>query len=105
MNKLKCGDQVVVVTGSAKGSVGEILKFQGKDRVLVKGVNLRTKHIKPKPQLGVEGGRVAKELSLHVSNVALQNPQTSKADRVGFKKLNDGTWVRFFKSNQEQVAN
>lgn len=103
MNKLKRGDQVVIIAGSSKGVEGKILSFKGDDRVVVEGANFKTKHVKPNPRAGVEGGLVKREASLHISNIAIRNPVTGKADRVGFKQLADGQWVRICKSNQEQI--
>ena len=103
MNKLKRGDRVVVIAGNSKGTVGKLLSFSGDDRVVVEGANLKVKHVKPNPRAGVEGGLIKKEGALLISNVAIQNPVTGKPDRVGFKQLNDGQWVRVCKSNQEQI--
>lgn len=103
MNKLKSGDRVVVIAGSSKGTAGKILGFDGEEKVLVEGANVRVKHVKPNPKAGIEGGIIRRELSFHISNIAIQNPVTGKPDRVGFKKLNDGQWVRICKSNQEQI--
>jgi len=103
MNKLKTGDHVIVIAGSSKGIAGKILGFDGDERVLVQGANVRVKHVKPNPRAGIEGGMIKRELSFHISNVAIKNPLTGKPDRVGFKRLNDGEWVRVCKSNQEQI--
>ncbi|MCF6767978.1 50S ribosomal protein L24 [Thiotrichales bacterium 19S11-10] len=104
MSKIKSGDQVIVIAGKNKGARGTVLRMLLKEnRVVVEGVNLVKKHTKPNPQRNIEGGIVEKEASIHVSNVALLNPQTQKADRVGFKTLDDGKKVRFFKSNGELV--
>jgi large subunit ribosomal protein L24 len=104
MNKIKSGDQVIMIAGKNKGAQGTVLRvLPQKERVVVEGVNMVKKHTKPNPQRGIEGGIVEKEASVHVSNVALYNPATKKADRVGFKTLEDGKKVRFFKSNGELV--
>lgn len=104
MNKIKSGDQVIMIAGKNKGAQGTVLRvLPQKERVVVEGVNMVKKHTKPNPQRGVEGGIVEKEASVHFSNVALYNPATKKADRVGFKTLEDGKKVRFFKSNGELV--
>ncbi|MBK2125982.1 50S ribosomal protein L24 [Fangia hongkongensis] len=105
MNRLKKGDDVIVVAGKEKGRRGTIVSvLSDKDRVVVEGVNLVKKHVKPNPNKGVEGGIVEKEASIHASNVALYNPATEKADRVGFKFVEDGSKkVRYFKSNGELV--
>ena len=103
MKHLRKGDQVVVITGKDKGRQGTILKVLEDERVLVESINMVRKHTKPNPMQGVEGGIVDKEMPLHVSNVMLFNPVTNKGDRVGFKTLEDGRKVRYFKSNGEVV--
>mgnify|MGYP001063175500 FL=1 len=102
-NKIRRDDEVVVLAGKDKGKQGKVLKVLIADnRLIVEGVNLVKKHTKPNPQLGVAGGIVEKEASIHVSNVAIVNPATGKADRVGFR-FEDEKKVRFFKSNGELV--
>ena len=102
-NKIRRDDEVVVLAGKDKGKQGKVLKVLIADnRVIVEGVNLVKKHTKPNPQLGVAGGIVEKEASIHVSNVAIVNPATGKADRIGFR-TEEGKKVRFFKSNGELV--
>ena len=102
-NKIRRDDEVVVLAGKDKGKQGKVLKVLIADnRVIVEGVNFVKKHTKPNPQLGVAGGIVEKEASIHVSNVAIVNPATGKADRVGFR-FEDEKKVRFFKSNGELV--
>ncbi|MBG23326.1 MAG: 50S ribosomal protein L24 [Idiomarinaceae bacterium] len=97
--KIKRDDEVVVLAGKDKGKRGKVLKVDtAKNRVFVEGVNIVKKHQKPNPALGVAGGVIEQEASIDVSNVAIYNPETGKADRVGFK-LEDGKKVRFFKSN------
>jgi large subunit ribosomal protein L24 len=103
MNKIKKGDDIVVLTGRDKGKRGTVLRIMPYDRVVVDGVNVVKRHTKPNPQAGVPGGIVEKEASIHISNVALYNPVTKKADRVGIKTLADDRKVRFFKSNNEVV--
>lgn len=104
MRKIKKGDEVIVLTGKDKGQRGTVARvILEKDRVIVDGVNMAKKHTKPNPNLGVAGGIVEKEMSIHLSNVALYNNATGKADRVGFKTLDDGRKVRYFKSNGEVV--
>ncbi len=107
MRKLKTGDEVVVIAGKDKGKRGKItqvIKTERKgDRFLVSGVNRVKKHVKPNPQANVQGGIVEREASIAASNVAIFNPETSKGDRVGFKTLDDGRKVRFFKSNGQQI--
>ena len=103
MKRIRKGDQVVVISGKDKGRQGTVLNVTTDDRVLVEAVNMVKKHTKANPMAGVEGGIIEKEMPLHASNVGLYNPATGKADRVGFKVLEDGRKVRFFKSNNEVV--
>ena len=103
MNRIRKGDAVIVTAGSEKGRTGTVVGVQADGRVLVENVNLVKKHQRPNPQRGVQGGIVQKEAALHASNVALLNPATQKADRVGVRTLKDGRKVRFFKSNGELV--
>jgi len=103
MNKLKKGDEVIVLTGKDKGQRGTIVRMMEKDRVLVESINMVKKHQKPNPNMGVGGGIVDKEMPIHISNIALLNPQTGKADRIGIRSLEDGRKVRFFKSTGEVV--
>lgn len=103
MNKIRKGDEVVVLAGKDKGKRGAVLRV-GDGAVLVEGVNRVKKHTKPNPIKGQVGGIVEKEMPVNVSNVALFNPATQKADRVGFKVLEDGKKVRIFKSNGEVVG-
>ncbi len=103
MRKIKKGDDVIVLTGKDKGKRGNVLRVTADDRVIVENVNMVKRHTKPNPQRGVAGGIVEKEAAISVSNVALFNPATKKADRVGFRVLEDGRKVRYFKSNNEVV--
>jgi large subunit ribosomal protein L24 len=103
MKHVRKGDQVVVISGKDKGRQGTVLKVMTDDRVLVESINMVKKHTKPNPMQGIEGGIVDKEMPLHVSNVMLFNPVINKGDRVGFKTLEDGRKVRYFKSNGEVV--
>lgn len=104
MNKIKKGDEVIILTGKDKGKTGSVVRaIPEDDRVVVANINMVKKHTKPNPQMGAPGGIIEKEMPIHVSNVALVNPATGKADRVGFKTLDDGRKVRFFKSNGETV--
>ncbi|QIZ78467.1 50S ribosomal protein L24 [Ferrimonas lipolytica] len=100
--KIRRNDEVIVLTGKDKGKRGKVSQVLTTGKLLVEGVNLVKKHQKPNPQLGVQGGIVEKEAPIHASNVALVNPATGKADRVGFR-VEDGAKVRFFKSNNELV--
>jgi large subunit ribosomal protein L24 len=103
MNKIRKGDQVVVTTGKDKGKRGTVLRVLPTSKVVVEGINRVKKHQKPNPMKGMTGGIVEKEMALHVSNVAIFNSASSKADRIGFRVLEDGRKVRFFKSNGEVV--
>lgn len=103
MNKIRKGDEVIVLAGRDRGKRGTVLEMLNFDRALVDNVNLVKRHTKPNPNKGITGGIVEKEASIHLSNVALYNPATKKADRVGIKTLEDGRRVRFFKSNGEVV--
>ena len=103
MEKIRKGDDVVVITGKDKGKRGVVLRRVDAEHVVVEGVNRAKKHVKPNPVKGVAGGIVDKDMPIHVSNVALFNAATKKADRVGFKVLEDGRKVRVFKSNGEVV--
>lgn len=101
--KIRRDDEVVILAGKDKGKQGKVLKvLPAEDRLVIEGVNLVKKHQKPNPQLNVPGGIIEKEASIHVSNVAVVNPATGKADRVGFR-FEDEKKVRFFKSNGELV--
>ena len=103
MEKIRKGDEVVVITGKDKGKRGSVTRRVDEEHVIVEGVNRAKKHVKPNPIKGVAGGIVDKDMPIHISNVALFNPATKKADRVGFKSLEDGRKVRVFKSNGELV--
>jgi len=103
MNKIRKGDDVIVIAGKDKGKRGTVLRRVDAERLLVEGVNRVKKHTKPNPVKGQTGGILDKEMPIHVSNVALRNPATQKADRAGFKTLDDGRKVRVFKSNGENV--
>ena len=102
MKRIKKGDQVVVIAGKDKGRQGTVLKVTD-DKVVVETINMAKKHTRPNPMAGVEGGIVDKEMPMAISNVMLFNPMTNKPDRVGFKILDDGKKVRYFKSNGEVV--
>ena len=104
MEKIRKGDKVVVITGKDKGKRGTVLRRVDDEHLLVDGVNRAKKHVKPNPVKGVAGGILDKDMPIHISNVALFNPATKKADRVGFKALDDGRKVRVFKSNGELVG-
>jgi large subunit ribosomal protein L24 len=103
MRKIKREDEVIVLTGKDKGKRGKVSKVLAEDRVLVSGVNIIKKHQKPNPQAGIAGGIIEKEAPIQVSNVAIFNRATNKADRVGFKILEDGRKVRVFKSTGDVI--
>jgi large subunit ribosomal protein L24 len=103
MSKIKKNDDVIIIAGKDKGSRGSVLRVL-EDKLLVSGVNKVKKHQKPNPVKGVSGGIVEMEMPIHVSNVAIYNASTKKADRVGSKLLEDGRKVRVFKSSGEVIA-
>ena len=103
MQRIKKGDEVVVISGRDKGKRGTVIRRIDAEHVVVEGVNRVKKHQRPNPMKGLTGGIVDKEMPLHISNVAIFNSVTKKADRVGFKQLTDGRRVRVFKSNGEMV--
>jgi len=102
-SKIRKGDDVIVIAGKDKGRRGTVLRMDGCDRVVVENVNMVKKHVKPNPMKGEAGGIVEMEKSLDISNVAIFNPARGKADRVGFKTLEDGRKVRVFKSDGEVI--
>ncbi len=103
MRKIKKGDDVVVLAGRDRGKRGTVLRIVDTDHLLVEGANRVKKHQRPNPAKGVTGGIIDKEMPIHLSKVALFNPVTQKADRVGIRRLEDGRRVRFYKSNGEVV--
>jgi large subunit ribosomal protein L24 len=103
MNKIRKGDQVIVLTGRDKGKRGTVAERVDADHVLVDGVNVVKKHVRPNPLKGTTGGIVDKTMPIHQSNVAIFNPATGKADRVGIKLLADGKKVRVFKTSGEEI--
>lgn len=102
MQRIRVGDDVIVIAGKDKGRRGTVLKIAA-GKVVVEGINLVKKHQKPNPNAGVTGGINEQEMPIHASNVMLFNPSTNKGDRVGFKLLEDNKKVRYFKSNGEVV--
>jgi large subunit ribosomal protein L24 len=104
MRKIRKGDNVVVIAGRDKGKRGDVTRVVDAEHVLVSGVNSVKKHQRPNPMKGEQGGIVSKDMPIHVSNVAIWNPVTQKADRIGFRQLEDGRKVRFYKSNGEQIG-
>ena len=103
MNKIRKGDEVIVIAGRDKGKRGTVAVRADEERLIVEGINLVKKHVKPNPMKGVTGGIIEKSMSLHQSNVAIFNATTGKAYRVGIKQLDDGTKVRVYKSSGEEV--
>jgi large subunit ribosomal protein L24 len=103
MNKIRKGDEVVVITGKDRGRRGTVLQVFKDDRVLVEGVNVAKKHTKPNPNAGVPGGIVDQEMPLDISNVMVFNPKTKKGERVGIKVSADGSKERIFRSTGESV--
>jgi large subunit ribosomal protein L24 len=103
MQRIKKGDEVIVISGRDKGKRGTVLRRVDADHVVVEGVNKVKKHQRPNPMKGITGGIVDLDKPIHISNVALFNPSTKKADRAGVKALEDGRRVRVFKANGEQV--
>lgn len=103
MQKIKKGDEVLVLAGKDKGKRGTVTKLVEGDKLIVEGVNRVKKHIRQNPQKGIAGGIVEKEMPIHISNIGLYNSETKKADRVGFRLLEDGKKVRVFKSTSEVI--
>ena len=103
MQRIKKGDEVIVLAGRDKGKRGTVLRHIDAEHVVVEGVNRVKKHQRPNPMKGEQGGIVDKDLPIHVSNIALFNPASQKGERAGVKTLEDGRKVRIFKANGEQV--
>lgn len=103
MSKIRKGDEVIVIAGRDKGKRGTVSKILSAEQLLVEGVNVVKRHTRPNPSKGTSGGILEKEMPIHRSNIALYNPQISKADRIGIKRLEDGKKVRYFKSTDEVV--
>ncbi|HWK53058.1 MAG TPA: 50S ribosomal protein L24 [Hyphomicrobiales bacterium] len=103
MQKLKRDDEVIVIAGRDKGKRGKVTRILGNGRVLVSGVNMIKRHTKPNPNLGKQGGIIEKEAGIDISNVAIFNPKSAKADRVGIRVEADGTKVRVFKSDDSVI--
>ena len=102
MNRIRKGDQVVVITGKSKGQRGEVIRVAG-DKVVVSNVNLIKRHTKPNPQANQPGGIVEREAAIHISNVQVFNPKSGKGERVGVKTLEDGRRIRVFRSSNEAI--
>lgn len=103
MNKIRKGDQVIVLTGRDKGKRGTVTQRVDEERIIVEGINMVKKHVKPNPMKGTTGGVIDKNMSIHQSNVAIFNPSTGKADRVGIKVLADASKVRVFRSSGDEI--
>ena len=104
MRKLRTGDEVIVIAGKDKGKRGQIDTFVGENKLIIPNVNVAKKHVKANPNAGEAGGIIDKAMPIDTYNVAIFNAATGKADRVGFKFLEDGKKVRFYKSNSEVIA-
>lgn len=102
MRRIRSGDEVIVIAGKNKNSTGKVLRVLG-DRVLVENVNLVKRHTRANPNAGVPGGIIEREAPLHISNVMLYNPRTDRGGRIGFRVLEDGRKVRYFKADNEVV--
>ena len=102
MNRIKKGDQIIVIAGADKGKKGEVVRIAG-DKVVVQNINIIKRHTKPNPQAGQAGGIIEREAPIHISNVMLFNTATGKGERVGFKVLEDGRKVRVFRSSGEAL--
>ena len=103
MNKIRTGDQVIVIAGKDKGKQGSITKILSNGRCYVSGVQIVKRHTKPNPNAGIAGGVVEKEASIDMSNVSIYNSSTKKADKVTIKLLEDGTKVRVFRSSGKEI--
>ena len=104
MRRIRRDDEIIVIAGKDKGRRGKVMRMvEDGERVIVAGVNMIKRHTKPNPARGVAGGIIEREAAIHVSNVMLFNPATKKGDRIGFRTLEDGRKVRYFKSNNEVV--
>jgi large subunit ribosomal protein L24 len=103
MNKIRKGDQVIVLTGRDKGKRGTVSQRVDEAKVIVEGINVVKKHVKPNPMKGTTGGVIDKTMPIHQSNIAIFNAATGKADRVGVKILDDGKKIRVFKSSGEEI--
>lgn len=102
MNRIRKGDQVIVIAGSDKGKTGEVVRVAG-DRLVVQNINLVKRHTKANPQSGQAGGIIEREAPIHISNVMLLNPVSGKGEKVGFKVLEDGRKLRVFRSSGEAI--
>ncbi len=103
MNKIRKGDEIIVITGKDKGRTGTVLQVMDDDRVLVEGINVAKKHVKANPNVGEPGGIKDKNMPLHISNVQVYNPKTKQGDRVRIRISDDGSKTRVFRSTDEAV--
>ena len=103
MNKIRTGDQVIVIAGKDKGKQGSITKILSNGRCYVSGVQMVKRHTKPNPNAGIAGGVVEKEASIDISNISIYNSSTKKADKVSIKSLEDGTKIRVFRSSGKEI--
>ncbi len=103
MRKIKCNDEVIVIAGKDKGKRGTVSRLVGVDKAIVAGVNVVKRHTKPNPNAGQAGGIIEKEAAIDISNIAIFNPESSKADRVGFRIEEDGKKSRVFKSTNKAI--
>ncbi|CAC9651212.1 50S ribosomal protein L24 [bacterium endosymbiont of Bathymodiolus sp. 5 South] len=103
MNKIKVKDEVILIAGKDKGSIGTVTKITN-NKVVVEGLNIAKKHVKPNPNAGVTGGIIDTEMPVAISNVAIYNAKTKKADRVGLRSDKEGNKERFFKSNGDSIV-
>jgi large subunit ribosomal protein L24 len=103
MRRIRKNDEVIIIAGKDKSRRGKVMQVVDNERVIIAGLNMSKRHTKPNPARGVAGGIVEREAAIHISNVMLFNPLTKKGDRIGFRQLEDGRKVRYFKSNHEAV--
>lgn len=103
MRRMRKDDEVIVITGKDKGRRGKIIRMIGYDRVVVSGINLVKRHTKANPSRGISGGIFDKEAAIHISNLMIFNHNTNKGDRIGFRILEDGRKIRYFKSNKKDL--
>ncbi|MEK9771279.1 MAG: 50S ribosomal protein L24 [Nitrosomonadales bacterium] len=103
MNKIRKGDKVIISTGKDRGKDGIVSQILSNGKVLIEGLNMVKKHVKPNPNAGIQGGIVSQEKPVDISNIAIFNSKTNKADKVVFKSLKDGKKIRIYKSNQEAI--
>ncbi|MCK5719509.1 MAG: 50S ribosomal protein L24 [Thiomargarita sp.] len=104
MRRIKTNDEIVVIAGKDKGKRGRVIRYYKNNKVIIENINLVKRHTKENPAKNTPGGIIDKEMPIHISNVAIINPNTDKADKIGFKFLEDNTKVRYFKSNGEIFA-